>query len=397
MTNRELIERVEAVATFDAPEVADKIEALSADDVEELNHNDDFAVKLVEDVQALQRALNNAFIDREELIEIALACFIAHLPMVTLGPPGTGKSDIFRALGEGLGLQKQPVGTDELEAEINRVVKAPRSGDSWVSGMNGSRPYFEYCLTSSTTPEELLGPADPELIKHHALLYRQTDGWLPRATVAFLDEIFQMNSAVLNALASITSERLLYNAGRPVRVPLCMLYGASSQPPAERKLGALYDRFPVRVLCRPVEDTFTKLRRLLEKSTGQAHDQLLRGPLAGTRIRQVATVNHFRMLHRLIHVSYGGRGVGRHDDPFLQAYCATYKTLKREFEISDRSFGRLYRLARALACLRNHSRLMPSELQVYRYCFPDPETAAPLADAVDEHIRRCGHLVGAAA
>lgn len=75
---------------------------------------------------------------------------------------------------------------------------------------------------------------------------RQTDGYLPQATVAFIDEIFKANSAILNTLLTILNERLFDNGAVRVRVPLLCLVGASNELPESEELDALYDRFLVR-------------------------------------------------------------------------------------------------------------------------------------------------------
>ncbi len=76
--------------------------------------------------------------------------------------------------------------------------------------------------------------------------YRQTTGLLPEAHVAFLDQIFKTNPAILNALLSVLNERSFYNAGQPVRVPLCMCFGACGSTPGEEDLWVLYDRWGYR-------------------------------------------------------------------------------------------------------------------------------------------------------
>lgn len=49
---------------------------------------------------------------------------------------------------------------------------------------------------------------------------RKTEGYLPNASVAFIDEIFKANSAILNTLLTILNERLFDNGALRVTVPL---------------------------------------------------------------------------------------------------------------------------------------------------------------------------------
>ena len=52
---------------------------------------------------------------------------------------------------------------------------------------------------------------------------RQIEGYLPDATVAFIDEVFKANSAILNTLLTILNERLFDNGSVRSRVPLLCL------------------------------------------------------------------------------------------------------------------------------------------------------------------------------
>ena len=52
---------------------------------------------------------------------------------------------------------------------------------------------------------------------------RQTDGYLPKANVAFVDEIFKANSAILNTLLTVLNERLFDNGTSRELVPLLCL------------------------------------------------------------------------------------------------------------------------------------------------------------------------------
>jgi MoxR-like ATPase len=75
---------------------------------------------------------------------------------------------------------------------------------------------------------------------------RKTDGYLPTAEVAFVDEIFKANSAILNALLTLLNERLFDNGNQRLPVPLLCLVGASNELPESEELDALYDRFLIR-------------------------------------------------------------------------------------------------------------------------------------------------------
>ena len=384
----ELKRRVSDFSQFGTPEVTERIETLTRREVVELSRDPNFSGALEEGVRKLQKWLNDQFIDREEMIEMALACFIAHIPMIALGPPGTAKSLVFRQLAKGLGLQQSTQHIDELKGEMHRIMLTLKDGQENLNVSVGrERQYFEYLVTRYTTPDELLGPANLDLMIKGALFYRQTTGLLPEAQVAFLDEIFKANSAILNALLSILNERLFYNAGRASRVPLCMVFGASNEPPAEEELWALYDRFPVRVLCRPVEDTQETLHKLLDRSLSQASHAAMNGGSGNGGPDPLATVNHFRLLNRIAMVKEEDRGEQQRL-AFRKQFLQTFSTLRREFQISDRSMSHLYRLCGALAVVRQHDMPRTSELEVFQYCFRDPDAAPALEDAVRDRVRR---------
>ena len=59
---------------------------------------------------------------------------------------------------------------------------------------------------------------------------RQIDGYLPTCEVAFIDEIFKANSAILNALLTLLNERLFDNGNQRLRVPLLCMVSRSITP-----------------------------------------------------------------------------------------------------------------------------------------------------------------------
>ena len=64
--------------------------------------------------------------------------------------------------------------------------------------------------------------------------------------MAFIDEVFKANSAILNTLLTILNERLFDNGNQRLPVPLVTLVAASNEMPESEDLDALYDRFLIR-------------------------------------------------------------------------------------------------------------------------------------------------------
>ena len=117
--------------------------------------------------------------------------------------------------------------------------------------MCGGASFFERLLTRFSVPEELFGPLSMRGLENDQYV-RQTDGYLPTATVAFVDEVFKANSAILNSLLTILNERLFDNGNERVEVPLLCLVGASNELPESEELDALYDRFLLRCAVEQV-------------------------------------------------------------------------------------------------------------------------------------------------
>lgn len=162
-------------------------------------------------INQLRNELVAQFPERKDVISGSLAAILAGEHVLLLGPPGTAKSALVRAIAQSFG------GT-----------------------------YFERLLTKFSTPEELFGPISLKALEQDRFV-RVTVGKLPEVEFAFLDEIWKSNSAVLNALLSISSERIFHNDGAPVHCPLVSLFGASNELPEGKELEALFDRFVVRL------------------------------------------------------------------------------------------------------------------------------------------------------
>ncbi|MFX3791450.1 AAA family ATPase, partial [Streptococcus suis] len=85
-------------------------------------------------------------------------------------------------------------------------------------------------LTRFSVPEELFGPLSIRALEEDRY-ERHTDGFLPDATIAFIDEVFKANSAILNALLTLLNEREFDNGAGRQLCPLVSVIGATNEVP----------------------------------------------------------------------------------------------------------------------------------------------------------------------
>jgi len=142
-------------------------------------------------------ALSNPFVGREEEAKIVTLALMTKEHAILIGEPGTAKSAIVRRAA------------DLLNAK-----------------------FFMYLLTKYTEPAELFGALDINALKQ-GIYKRITKDKLPESEIAFLDEIFNANSAILNALLSLLNERVIYDGYNVIKTPLRTLIAASNRVPDE--------------------------------------------------------------------------------------------------------------------------------------------------------------------
>lgn len=331
--------------SFDTPEWHDRINGMSLEDAEDLVSSGAYQDSL-ERVNALRQELKERFAQKDEILDAMFASAVSQVPSVLMGPPGTAKGHMIRSICEGLGL-------------------------SAADSNSSSRQYFEYQLTRFTTPEEVFGPVHIQQLIEKQSYRRVTDGYLPKAQVAFLDEIFKASSAILNTLLSLLNERVFYNEGRPEKVPLTTIFAASNEPPQDESLSALFDRFPIRINCPAVDDE--KLGELLEREWDDAFEREF--GTARTAVPKLACANDLRLLHKVSRVMFGARRTGAADagaGDFRGEFLRCFRALRGEAAISDRSLGALYTFARASALLSGRKAMNAEDLDVFRFVRWDP-------------------------
>lgn len=177
-------------------------------------------MNITERVTHLLEVLNEGLYEREEVIAVSLLSALAGQNIFLFGPPGTAKSLISRRLSKAF----------------------------------ETRHYFEHLMQKFSTPEEVFGPISIKELKQDNYL-RKTEGFLPEAEFAFLDEIWKSSPAILNTLLTIINEKKFKNGFEVKNVPLKTLISASNEtPPENQGLDALYDRFLTRLYVPALRD-----------------------------------------------------------------------------------------------------------------------------------------------
>lgn len=220
-------------------QIADITKAVDDQVADILRNNSAAAAEVVEREDTELRAkikvaikkLSTGLLEREVEVRLMLLAALCGEHLLLLGPPGTAKSELARRLS------------------------------SLCQGK-----YFERLLTRFSVPEELFGPLSMKGLEND-LYVRQTEGYLPTAEVAFIDEIFKANSAILNALLTLLNERLFDNGNERLEAPLMCLLGASNELPESEELDALYDRFLIRRSVSQVSNA--QVHRLARLAAGR--------------------------------------------------------------------------------------------------------------------------------
>ncbi|MDP3274808.1 MAG: AAA family ATPase [Deltaproteobacteria bacterium] len=188
---------------------------------------------VVEKIRTVRDALSEGLIERDVAVRLALLATLAGEHLLMVGPPGTAKSLIARRLHLAF----------------------------------AQSTYFERLLTRFSVPEELFGPLSIKGLEEDRY-ERLTEAYLPKASIAFLDEIFKANSAILNSLLTLLNEREFDNGTTRCKTPLLAVVGASNELPQDDELAALFDRFLLRLHVGPVsKQGFASLLALTQEAS----------------------------------------------------------------------------------------------------------------------------------
>ena len=285
--------------------------------------------------------LKTRFVERDEVIDLIALATVAGEHLFLFGPPGTAKSALIR---------------------------------HFALAVDGR--YFEYMLTRFSEPNEIFGSVDIARLRD-GVVATVTTGMLPEAEFAFLDELFNANSAILNNLLTVLNERVYRRGAETHRLPLLSLFSASNHLPEDDALKALFDRFLLR--CH-----VDNLRR-------EAMPRLLR---AGWELERAApapavvSADDLRALGALV--------LDVNLEPIRELYMEViFKVRDLGIALSDRRAVKVLKLLAASAVLCGRSAVEASDLWVLRYVWDRAEQITPLRALVqgvlEQHPSAAAH------
>ncbi|MPY58424.1 ATPase [Streptomyces spongiae] len=293
--------------------------------------------------------LKQHFVGRDEVVDLLGLASLCQEHILVIGPPGTAKTGL-----------------------LDRFCQ-----------MLDTRP-FHYLLTRFTEPAELFGPLNIERFQQESVFEVNTEGMLPEARMAFLDEVFQGSSAILNTLLTLINERTFHTGRKIVRTPLITLVGSSNEIPADPVLAAFSDRFLLRCTLDYVKDD--EVDDVLTLGWRNEQGRIARDPLGEgdgrlteeDRTRVSVSPHDLRTLQRAVadvDVSDIRRGYTR----ILQDFRA------EGIAFSDRRAVRAQKVFAASALLAGRGRAAVSDLAHLVHLWTDPRDEPSIRRIVADH------------
>ena len=178
---------------------------------------------LRKEINRFNAECKEAYVEREEAIDLGCWTLLAGEHMLLLGLQGTAKSAMANAFCNAL----------------------------YDKNANKPSQYFRTLMTRFQLPEELLGPYSAKLMAEEDRLVHKSDHYMPTGDVVFLDELFKGSSAILNSLLTALNEQQWLDDGQMKDLPVMQFWAAANKLPSEEDgLEAFHDRFLGRCFFR---------------------------------------------------------------------------------------------------------------------------------------------------
>lgn len=302
-------------------------------------------------IQSLLNTLAQGVYEKDTELSLSLLAALAGQSILLLGPPGVAKSMVARRLKYAFADAKS----------------------------------FEYLMSRFSTPDEIFGPVSISRLKESDRYERATDGYLPSADVAFLDEIWKAGPAIQNTLLTVINEKTYLNGATQMHLPLKLLIAASNELPTEGEgLEAIFDRFIVRVLSKPIEaeENFYQMvsgvvpQTALNEELPLFDNAFTNEEYASIQKEIDAVAVPQQVLHAITRIR-----------KCLKDVKVVNQDVHREIYVSDRRWKNIVRLLKTSAFLHDRKDVTLADLQIAVHClWNEPDEIEPVGEIVAKAI-----------
>lgn len=270
--------------------------------------------------------MNAVIKERQEVVRGALVALIGQLHMLMLGPGGTGKSFLARAL---------------------------------ISHITNSR-YFEVALDETSDPSQVFGPPNIKEMVEDGRASRVFEGMFPEATHAFLDELFNANGPLLHTLMPCLNERVVHDNGQVLPIPLRSAIAGTNKLNADADLAAMWDRVHLRFVVDYIGDREAQKDMVAEAIYRMYQNGRGTNTSLGGLTKTTVDLDELDMAHKealTLEVP----------DPVWETYADIREELQHgtaQITISDRRFTEGMVAVMANAWLNNHTVVTVGDLDI---------------------------------
>lgn len=299
--------------------------------------------------------VKQGFVERDEVVDLLALATLCREHALLIGPPGTAKTRL-------------------IERYCRILDTSP----------------FTYLLTRFTEPAELFGPIDLRKFQDQSVYEVNTSGMLPEARIAFLDEVFQGSSAILNTLLTLVNERNFFTGSKTIHGRLITLLGSSNEIPDDPVLAAFSDRFLFRCRLDYVADD--EVEEVLgmgwqaEQQQIRTDPALVDGQFGKTPVK-VAGTERSQVAFPLADLAVLQQALADIDlSAVRDPYARIVRALRAEgIAFSDRRAVKAQKAFAASALLAGRLRAEISDLAVLTRLWTDPRDEQSLRRIVADH------------
>ena len=298
-------------------------------------------------IVSLLTELKQDVYEKDTELSLSLLAALAGQSILLLGPPGVAKSMVARRLKH---------------------------------AFTNARA-FEYLMSRFSTPDEIFGPVSISRLKENDRYERAVDGYLPTADVVFLDEIWKAGPAIQNTLLTVINEKTYLNGSTTLHLPLKLLIAASNELPAEGEgLEAIFDRFVVRVLSRPISSE-TAFYHMIQGTSSSSTSNGKTSAFTAHEYEQIqveseAVLVPMQVLKAITAI--------RHS---LNDVEVPGQDMRKSLYVSDRRWKQIVRLMKTSAYLHDRSEVSLADLQICVHClWGEPDEIKPVGEIVAKAI-----------